>query len=461
MPAMQAMTDEILREALRQHGRAAASFQALEPGTAYWRDDESGAVVAYVDTGSAWVAIAEPLVEPQFAIAATTRFIAAARANHRRACFFACEDPAALGLPGLVIGEQPWWNPMTWPQTRASHKKLREQLRRARAKGVTVRTVAANELEIGAPLRHAIDAMIESWHASRQMEPMGFLVRVAPFIDPEQHRYFVAERHGVVIGFLSVVPIYKTRGWLGEDLFRNDDAVNGTSEILVDAAMNALAAEGVTELTWGLAPLAGNVSWWLRCARTLGRGLYDFHGLRAWKTRLHPDRWQAVTLAAPRPGPVAIVDCLRAFANGSLLRFGVATALRRAGALPWMLAVPLVPWTLLLIVRAFIGRTELFGYARSDLIIWSSFDALLAIALFAVAKRPQFRSMILLTLAASVDAAWSVAHVAKIGFGNSLTSAGLRTISMIAPVVGAAALGWSTVLTRRHRKRPEVRSASQ
>ena len=454
---MQSMNDDVVREALRQHGRAAASFQALEPGISYWRDDDSGAVVAYADTGSAWVAIAAPLVAPELAAAAATRFIEAARANHRRACFFACEDPAALGLRGLVIGEQPWWNPTMWPATLAAHKKLREQLRRARAKGVIVRAVDADEVAAGTSLRHDIDAMIDTWHASRQMEPMGFIVRVAPFIDPHEHRYFVAERNGAVIGFLSLVPIYcrpgKTRGWLGEDLFRNDDAVNGTSELLVDAAMNALALEGVTEVTWGLAPLSGNVPLWLRSARALGRGLYDFHGLRAWKTRLYPQRWQAVALAAPSPGPVAIMDSLRAFANGSLVRFGVATAVRRAGALPWMLAVPLVPWTVLLIVRAFIGRTELFGYARSDLIMWSAFDAVLAVALFAVAKRPRFLSMMLLTSAAGIDATWSVAHVATLGFGRSGISAALRTISMLAPVVGAIALAWSTRLTHRQRKR--------
>ncbi|HEU4539019.1 MAG TPA: hypothetical protein VFS00_33090, partial [Polyangiaceae bacterium] len=99
---------------------------------------------------------------------------------------------------------------------------------------------------------------------------------------------------------------------------------------LVDAAMRAAAAEGSPYVTLGLAPLAGPLPAGLRLARTWGKALYDFDGVRAFKAKLRPTTWDTIYLAYPRgsSGALALYDALRAFARGSFLRFGFAT-LRR------------------------------------------------------------------------------------------------------------------------------------
>ena len=91
----------------------------------------------------------------------------------------------------------------------------------------------------------------------------------------------------------------------------------------------------------GLAPLVGPVGGALRLARRLGAALYDFEGLRAFKAKLRPQRWDPIYLCYPaRPGwLLSLYDALAAFARGGLLRFGLETLLRRARA-RWTRALP-------------------------------------------------------------------------------------------------------------------------
>ena len=94
--------------------------------------------------------------------------------------------------------------------------------------------------------------------------------------------------------------------------------------------MRAAAAEAIPIVTLGLVPLAGDVGSWLRAARRLGRSLYDFDGLRAFKAKFKPGAWDPIFLSYPpgRSGFVAVFDTLTAFARGGLLRFGLETLLR-------------------------------------------------------------------------------------------------------------------------------------
>jgi phosphatidylglycerol lysyltransferase len=174
---------------------------------------------------------------------------------------------------------------------------------------------------------------------------MGLLGASFMFTFPERRHYFVAERGGRVIAFLGVIPIYARRGWFFEDFLRDADAPNGTVELLIDAGMRAAAADGVPFVTLGFVPLSGDVAPTLRAARRLGRALYDFDGLRAFKAKFAPRAWDPIFLSYPKGGSsvLAVVDTLTAFARGGLLRFGLETLLRgpaivmrtRRAALVW------------------------------------------------------------------------------------------------------------------------------
>jgi lysylphosphatidylglycerol synthetase-like protein (DUF2156 family) len=321
---------------VQRYGDSATSFQVLEPGLCH-RFYEPESLVAFADTGKAWVTAGAPVGPGRLRSQVMSRFAADAESTGRRVRFFALEcERVPAGMCAVPIGEQPSWDPRRWPETLQRKRSLREQLRRARARGVTTRQLAAHELcEPGAPLRPASDALIGRWLRSRRMAPMGFLVRLHLYEHGERRRYFAAEQAGRLVGLAVGVPIYARNGWLLEDLLRDPTAPSGTVELLFDTAMRALAAEGALHLTTGMAPLSGAAATWLQLVRDGSRWLYDFHGLRAFKAKLLPDSWEPLYLAHRRCEPVlhAVMDVLRAFAGGSLRRFARITAAHRLAAL--------------------------------------------------------------------------------------------------------------------------------
>ena len=71
---------EAFRRALRAYGRNATSFQLLDRDFHIWTDDafdgiDPPAAVAYVDTGSAWVAGGQPLAPDHLVHAVAERFL--------------------------------------------------------------------------------------------------------------------------------------------------------------------------------------------------------------------------------------------------------------------------------------------------------------------------------------------------------------------------------------------------
>jgi len=440
---------------LRRHGWNATSFQILEPGIRTWFDGD--AVVGYVDTGSAWVAAGAPIAAEDELGRVARRFVAAAAAAGRRASFFAVERRfvEAVALDALQVGEQPAWDPTSWASSGRASRSTREQLRRARAKGVRVRPVAAGEIaDASSATRRAVEGLIAAWERTRPMAPMGFMVTVHPFTFPGERRYFVAERDGRAVGFLAAVPVYARGGWFLEDLVRAPDAPNGTAELLVHHAMVAASAEGSRYATLGLAPLAGDVDPMLRVARALSAPLYGFRGVFAFKAKLRPDAWEPIYLAHASAAPLAIYDTLVAFSRGGLLRFGAETLLRVPNVVVQLLAVLLVPWTLAL---ALVDRAAWFPSAEVQ-IAWVAFDALLFVALWALTRR--FRSWLLTSLAVAItlDALLTLAEVLVYNArrAHGLAAPLVMTTAVLAPA-SAAALLWRA---RYERSRHRVASVS-
>ena len=403
-----------------------------------------------------------PLVESAVTAHAARRFAEAARARRRRPVFFGVEQVDAFaGFRRLALGLQSILLPERWPATLAASRKLREQLRRARAKGVCVRVAAAAEVAPGTALRDEIARLRHQWLATRPMEPMGFLVAVEPFHAAHHHLYVVAERQGRVVQVLSAVPAFASRGWLFEDMLRGPDAPNGTTELVLDLALRTIAGRAAWA-TPGLTPLAGPMAWWLRAARTVTTPLYDFDGLRRFRARLSPARWVPVWLVWDRgPAWLVLVDILRAFACGPLTAFAWRSLTRHPNGPPWMVALPLVPWTGLLIGLLSAGAAGTLGFSAPALAGWVIFDVVLAWLLFRAARRPHRRTLGLLALAAAADATISLYHLASHGLGPDATSAVLRLAATAGPVLGTAALTWAARLAhRRHgpvaRRRPSA-----
>ena len=226
-------------------------------------------------------------------------FVERVREQGRRACFFATESCEIEGFARLLLGEQPVWEPAAWPGMLATHRRLREQIRRPRAKGVIVRRVKAGDLgpETSPALPGRVARTGMAGIAPNGAD--GLPGRLEPFHLPGEHRYFVAERRGQMVAFLSAVPVYARRGWLIEDVLRSRHAPNGTTEALIDTMMRDVAdSEFVTlglaslrlpdalralRLCWFLSGCAGRVGGLRRPTR--GAALAERAAAPAWTTR--------------------------------------------------------------------------------------------------------------------------------------------------------------------------------
>jgi len=437
---------------LQRHGWNSTSFQVLEPGFRYWFDGED-ACIAYVDTGRAWVVAGAPIAPLERFVQVTQAFLAAARKADRRVSCFGTElrFHETVGWPAMRIGDQPVWAPVDWDGTLARGKSLREQLRRARAKGVTVRRLDARELEGSHATRAQLDQLIARWLVARPMATMGFLVQVHPYTYPGERRCFIAERQGHIAGFLGVVPVYARGGWFFEDFLSEPGAPNGTIELLIDAGMRAAAEERVPWVTLGLVPLGGEIVPWLRLFRRVGVGFYDFAGLRAFKAKFKPRTWDPIYLSHPPETPArqAILDTLSAFSKGGLLSFGVRTLMRGPAVVMRALAVLLIPWTLVLALPMaaswFPSQAWRWG--------WVTFDIAICGALYYLSESWHPVLADVLATAITLDAV--VTLVQAIAFDASHHNSPLGwlviAIAVLAPTF-ASALLWSGRAHRRTRE---------
>ncbi|MBL0938848.1 MAG: DUF2156 domain-containing protein [Gemmatimonadaceae bacterium] len=350
------------------------------------------AMVAYADMPGAMVAAGEPIAPLEHVVPVAEAFVREAIRQHRRPSFFATEGRLVTStqLQRRLVGEQPVWNPQEWGAHLRRHRSLREQIRRARAKGVRIHAINPTALTRGT-LGPAVQALITRWQATHGLAPMSFLVTIDLTTRAESRQCWVAIQDDRLVALLAMAPVasrdaeQQQRGWLLEHLLRDPDAPNGTAELLVDHAMRTMAQDGVTWATLGLAPLHGSVDRWLQRARRWSRPLFNFEGLSAFKRKLGPDHWEPIYLAWPREhvGWRALVDGLRAFANGSLWRFAMQTILRGPRLLLQILAWLLVPWTLVL---AMAPVTPWFP-ARAVQVSWLLFDVLLLLTLFVLSQR--------------------------------------------------------------------------
>jgi phosphatidylglycerol lysyltransferase len=129
----------------------------------------------------------------------------------------------------------------------------------------------------------------------------------------DDRRVFVATRDAhTVVGFLVATPVPARSGWLVEEWPRSPTAPNGTTHMLVDAAMRAFADMGSSYATLGLAPLSSRGAatalpppLWLdavlKWVRAHGRRFYNFSGLEAFKTSMQPHDWEPVFAVAQGP----------------------------------------------------------------------------------------------------------------------------------------------------------------
>lgn len=331
---------ERARRIVLAHGWNSTSYQLLNPGLRLWFDEET--VAGYVPAAGRLVVAGAPVCAPERLHGAALALQRYAASEGRRVCYFGAgsrlEERLAREGSRVSLGAQPVWDPAGWEEIVRTHASLRAQLHRARNKDLRVEAWSADR----AREHRALRRVLHEWLGGRGLPPMRFLVEPDTLGRILDRRVFVATCRGEPVAFLLASPVPSRQGWLVEQIVRGRDAPNGTSELLVDAAMRALAADGARYVTLGLSPLSTRAALppeplptWLRLTfawvRAHGRRFFNFEGLDAFKAKLRPHAWEPIYVLVPdrRFSPADLYAIAGAFGGGSAAGF-VARALWRA-----------------------------------------------------------------------------------------------------------------------------------
>ncbi len=334
------------RRLVMRYGWNAAAYQIVHPSFEHWFSKEPEAVVGFVRRGGVAVVAGAPVCAETALPAVVRAWEAWCAAEGLRPCYFgAGERLRAFGssegpYAQVLLGAQPVWRGDAWEAAMRARGSLRAQLARARHKGVAVEEWPATQAQAHPELRRCLS----EWLNRRGLPPLRFLVEPSTLGHLRDRRVFVARREGSVVGFVVLSPVPCRSGWLTEQFVRGRGAPNGTVELLLDAAVRTVCAEGAEYVTMGLVPLSSRLRpesphpFWLRVllgwVRAHGRRFYDFEGLERFKAKFQPTEWEGIYALSkePRLSWRSLRAMAAAFTEGSvegaLLR-GLGRALRR------------------------------------------------------------------------------------------------------------------------------------
>lgn len=295
------------RELVLAYGWNSTSFQIVNPGIKRWFSHDGEAVVGYVPAAGFRIVAGAPVCPLEHLSDVIDAFENDAADSKEKVCYFCAESRLESAVretdhhTKFLLGAQPTWDPGSWPDVISTHRSLRAQLNRSRNKGVSVSEYSA---ETAASDPRLADCL-HQWLDSKPLPPLHFLVEPETLKRLDHRRIFVAERENEVVGFVTLSPIAERNGWLFEQFPHRPGAPNGTVELMIDAAMRAIAADGCDYATLGLAPLSRRATvepfrnpFWLNVflawLRKHGQRFYNFDGLDAFKAKLRPDKWEPV-----------------------------------------------------------------------------------------------------------------------------------------------------------------------
>jgi len=203
----------------------------------------------------------------------------------------------------VKIGASPYFDLQNWNPRGNTAKKLRLGVNHGRKAGISVEQV----YEVDERFRQEVTDLSESWIGTRRAGiKFGWLFELIPFQNADAKKFFAA-RHseGNLVGLLAASPIPAREGWYLEDVLRRADSPNGTADLLVFEALRMLANEGAKLATLGTVPLSENgidevsssgnyiAKRAIGLSRSKLNSLYNFEGLRCFKSKFVPTWWES------------------------------------------------------------------------------------------------------------------------------------------------------------------------
>ncbi|MBP1852056.1 bifunctional lysylphosphatidylglycerol flippase/synthetase MprF [Rhizobium halophytocola] len=288
---------------------------------------EGDAFVMYGRHGRSCIAFLDPVGDARAGNELVWTFVEAARAAGCRAVFYQV-SPALLpaiadtGLQAYKLGETAIVDLAHFDLKGGRWANLRQTAARAERDGLSFELLAADCVpDVLDALREVSDA----WLREHRAREKGFSLGAFSDAYLRQQPVAVLRFEGRIVAFANVL-LTETKQEASVDLMRfAPDAPKGAMDYLFVSLLTRLRADGHRTFNLGMAPLAGlsrrEISpVWDRIANTFyehGERFYNFKGLRAFKSKFHPE-WQPRYLAvAGGINPVlALIDATLLIGGG-------------------------------------------------------------------------------------------------------------------------------------------------
>jgi len=285
---------------LPRSAHAAANLVRMGDKSLMFSDD-GDAFLMYVKRGRSWISLGDPVGAEAGRRELAWRFVETAREHGGRAVFY--EVPAEslslyadAGLSAFKLGEEAVVDLAAFDIKGTRRGNLRNALNKAERDGIVFEVVPPD----GVPaILDELAAVSASWLEARKAREKTFSMGAFEPDYVASQPVAVLKRDGRIFAFATLMLSGDSRE-AAIDLMRFlPKSPNGTMELLFTRVLLHFKAAGFSAFSLGMAPLAGlsdspMAPLWHKLGRAAfehGNAFYNFHGLRAFKTKFDPV-WQ-------------------------------------------------------------------------------------------------------------------------------------------------------------------------
>ena len=292
-------------EIVRKQGIADANLVRMGDKSIMF-SEKGDAFIMYGKQGRSWIALFDP-IGPRHALPDLVwRFVETARSAGCRSVFYQI-SPALLsycadaGLRAFKLGELAVVNLSNFELKGGKWANLRQTASRAVRDGLEFAVIEPQHV---ADVIDQLAEVSESWLADHNAKEKGFSLGA---FDPDyvaSQPVGVLKKDGKIVAFANIL-MTETKEEGSVDLMRfSPDAPKGSMDFLFVQILEHLRQSGFQRFNLGMAPLSGmsrreSAPVWDRVGGTVfehGERFYNFKGLRAFKSKFHPE-WQPRYLA--------------------------------------------------------------------------------------------------------------------------------------------------------------------
>lgn len=281
--------------------------------------DSGRTFIMYGIQGRSWIALGDPVGNREETGEMIWRFVERARGAGGRAVFYQV-SPALLsfcadaGLRAFKLGEMALVDLASFELAGSRLAGLRQALNKGRREGMEFAILEPQAVLEAMP---ELQAISDGWLAHHQTREKGFSLGAFDEAYVASQPVAVLRKDGRMVAFATLF-LTDTRAEASVDLMRfSPEAPRGAMDFLFVSLMEQLKSDGYQSFNLGMAPLSGMsrrevAPVWDRIGGTLfehGERFYNFKGLRAFKSKFHP-QWQPryMAVSGGTGGVLALMD---------------------------------------------------------------------------------------------------------------------------------------------------------